>query len=394
MLHKKSISLDHLETHFAPAERMSAEELARQVAVMHSAENLLETINATSAMILILNQQRQILAVNPAVLALLGQEDDSLILGKRPGEMISCIHAEEEHYGCGTSKACSMCGAINAILKTQATGQPNKLPASISIFTNGLNISFDFEITVAPIVIKKENYLLLTMNDIRDLKRKEVMEGLFFHDVLNSVTILDSLCNTLLDPDLSNEFFEEYLPQIKTVSNHIHKQIIFQRKLNDAENNTLLLELTKSDIIDQLKQELDFFTASLNKKKLVLKTVFPVEAFYIISDFTLIHKVVGNMLKNAIEASGLGETIELGFEPADANGNITIWVANPGYIPESSQLQIFNRSFSTKGKNRGLGTYSIRLFTENYLHGKAWFESTPEKGTKFYIQIPIQPPIM
>ncbi|MBK7866953.1 MAG: ATP-binding protein [Ignavibacteriales bacterium] len=47
------------------------------------------------------------------------------------------------------------------------------------------------------------------------------------------------------------------------------------------------------------------------------------------------------------------------------------------------QLQIFNRSFSSKGKGRGLGTYSMKLLSERYLGGTVSFESTKEKGTTF-----------
>lgn len=38
-------------------------------------------------------------------------------------------------------------------------------------------------------------------------------------------------------------------------------------------------------------------------------------------------------------------------------------------LPLLVQLQIFNRSFSTKGKGRGTGTYSMKLLTKRYLKG-------------------------
>ena len=40
-------------------------------------------------------------------------------------------------------------------------------------------------------------------------------------------------------------------------------------------------------------------------------------------------------------------------------------------VPEDVKLQIFQRSFSTKGPGRGLGTYSMKLLTERYLKGIA-----------------------
>jgi len=57
-------------------------------------------------------------------------------------------------------------------------------------------------------------------------------------------------------------------------------------------------------------------------------------------------------------------------------------------MPEHVQRQVFNRSFSSKGVGRGLGTYSIRLLTEKYLKGRAWFTSNESEGTTFFIEIP------
>ena len=48
-------------------------------------------------------------------------------------------------------------------------------------------------------------------------------------------------------------------------------------------------------------------------------------------------------------------------------------------MPRQVQLQIFKRSFSTKGAARGLGTYSMRLLSERYLKGVVSFT-----GEKLY----------
>ncbi len=60
-------------------------------------------------------------------------------------------------------------------------------------------------------------------------------------------------------------------------------------------------------------------------------------------------------------------------------------------MPEAVQLQLFQRSFTTKGLGRGIGTYSIRLLTERYLGGKVSFTSTPAAGTRFELSFPKGP---
>ena len=68
-----------------------------------------------------------------------------------------------------------------------------------------------------------------------------------------------------------------------------------------------------------------------------------------------------------------------------------IWVHNLAVMPRSTQLQMFQRSFSTKGNDRGLGTYSIRLLTERYLKGEVSFTSDEAKGTTFILRLPKHP---
>jgi len=54
-------------------------------------------------------------------------------------------------------------------------------------------------------------------------------------------------------------------------------------------------------------------------------------------------------------------------------------------MPAEIQMQIFQRSFSTKGSDRGIGTYSIKLLAENYLKGKVDFSSNESEGTIFWV---------
>jgi sensor histidine kinase regulating citrate/malate metabolism len=55
------------------------------------------------------------------------------------------------------------------------------------------------------------------------------------------------------------------------------------------------------------------------------------------------------------------------------------------------QLQLFQRSFSTKAADRGLGTYSMKLLSERYLKGQVWFTTSLEQGTTFIGRYPLLP---
>jgi sensor histidine kinase regulating citrate/malate metabolism len=101
----------------------------------------------------------------------------------------------------------------------------------------------------------------------------------------------------------------------------------------------------------------------------------------------LLRHILTNILKNAFEATSNGETIEIGLDQVSNYKFITIWVQNPGYIPREVQLQIFYRFFSTKGANRGIGTYAMKLMAKT-LGGDVTFTSDINKGTTFMVKIP------
>ena len=105
------------------------------------------------------------------------------------------------------------------------------------------------------------------------------------------------------------------------------------------------------------------------------------------TDTVLLLRAVGNLVKNALEAAGAGETVTLSAV-ADVN-EVIIKVNNPAIMPASVQLQVFQRSFSTKAKTgRGIGTYSVKLFVETFLGGNTYFRSSEKEGTTFYISLP------
>jgi sensor histidine kinase regulating citrate/malate metabolism len=102
-------------------------------------------------------------------------------------------------------------------------------------------------------------------------------------------------------------------------------------------------------------------------------------------------RVLTNMIKNALEAIFDGETVRVRFERQ--GGDPVFLVHNPGAVPPEVAMRIFQRSFSTKkGKGRGIGTYSMKLFGEKFLGGKVSFQTSEKGGTIFSIRLPAAGP--
>jgi signal transduction histidine kinase len=84
------------------------------------------------------------------------------------------------------------------------------------------------------------------------------------------------------------------------------------------------------------------------------------ESLSFINDESTLRRVLVNAVKNALEAAPEGSTVSIGFGGAS----------------------------SAIGGNRGLGTYSMKLLTEEYLGGEVSFRSSEQEGTTFIFVIP------
>ena len=167
-------------------------------------------------------------------------------------------------------------------------------------------------------------------------------------------------------------------------------QIQNQRLLTMAENNNLSVSVQLIDSLDFLRGILAKWQdeGEARHLKLVVNTDSMPVGFS--SDKTILSHVLNSMVKNAFDASSRGMEIALGCYAE--NQTVVFRVRNSTVMTEDVQLQVFLRSFSTRGAGRGLGTYSMKLLTEHYLGGKIGFSSGGSDGTVFYVRLPLSPP--
>jgi len=93
-----------MKTYFAPAERVAADELAAEIAFASDNPIMVSLLHSISGLLAIIDEHRQVIALNDPFLKLLGIEQPEKVLGLRPGEVLDCIHADGEPAGCGTTK--------------------------------------------------------------------------------------------------------------------------------------------------------------------------------------------------------------------------------------------------------------------------------------------------
>jgi len=124
-----------------------------------------------------------------------------------------------------------------------------------------------------------------------------------------------------------------------------------------------------------------------------LASVVPNRLPIINFDPTLVREVISNLLTNAIKYSP--DKGHIVIKVSQDSDNLTVEVADSGYgIPKNQQSQIFTKLFRADNiRNKdtdgtGLGLYIVKSIVENF-GGKIWFESEENKGTTFYVSLPL-----
>ena len=293
-----SIPLLPVTTYFAPAGRDTPAEVRRKKAIMDRVPLLAKALDAIPDMVMILNRNRQIVAANRKVLVILGSSIGE-INEKRPGEAIKCIRAIDGPGGCGTSKHCTTCGAVNAVLDSMANNAEAVRECRILVQTPSEIVPLDLRVTATPFEIEDEYFVLAAIDDISHEKRVSVLQRTFFHDVLNTTGCIHGYAeylveDTTCEPDVCQRLF--------ALTSQLTEEIHSQRDLLHAESGDLKtnpMPIKARQTLDEVRHQYLNHTAAADRS-IVLGQVCEGT---IITDRQLLRRVLGNMLKNALEAT-------------------------------------------------------------------------------------------
>ncbi len=370
----------------ASAERPGSDALKNQVELFSSRHITRHLLDAIPSLLTVLNEQRQVVYANQALLTLAGLENEGQLFGRRLGEVLNCLHAGEEAGGCGATESCADCGAALGTL-AGLEGRSGHWECRLTRARDGKNEALDLKIQAKPLDFQEHRFTVVSISDISHEKRRRALERIFFHDVLNIVTSIKGFAELLIcyDPPDRKEFYS----LIHSAADQVVDEIEAQRILQAAETNELKPHLESMEVRNFLELQLEIYRhheVAQGRRLLLAPETLPLSFE---SDRVLLGRVLGNMIKNALEGTKDGGAVTVGGHRDRTE--VVFRVHNPGAMPRATQLQIFQRSFSTKGRGRGLGTYSMRLLSE-LLGGEITFSSSETAGTVFVARFPIAGP--
>lgn len=374
------------KTHFDSPFRSSQLEIENRFSTIRLNPTIMQMLESFPDLVLLLDKNRQIVAYNKKAENFFKKKIRTEILGQRLGEALGCIHAAEMPYGCGTSTFCSECGAGKSNKLTLQSPGSYEDECRIVVNYSSFETSLDFKVFTSTLTFENENYIIFAIKNLESEKRRELLERIFFHDVLNTASIIFGISGMISEVRETDDF-DKFSKILSDTSEQLIQEIQAQRDLSNAEAGKLIIYPAQDSVKNILEQAFGLYEKNSMTQGKRFVCEYPVDMMIIETDHHFIIRSLGNLIKNALEAVDAGKKVSL--SAYEYGENIRFIVANDGIIPKYIQLQIFNRSFSTKAKKgRGIGTYSVKLLVENYLKGKVSFISNENDQTKFIIEVP------
>lgn len=379
------MELDAMKTHIAPVERVEKQQLRSQVKSVSISPAMDTLLQAASGLMLVINSQRQVVALNKTFLDAFGIVDPEKALGLRFGEVLHCKYALNEPDGCGTTPYCSSCGAVIAMMAAIDDNRACERICALSTEKKGQAKDVCLLVKSQPVVADGSRWILVYVQDISQQQHWANLDNEFMHDLSNMLCSVKNY-GVYLDEQAAAD---EISHKLKLLADRAFREVKLQNKLQHQNH---IYSLANMEPVRLRSIRSLVFSVVLHRTVMTGKSIVedgPVEDLSLSTDAVLVSRVIINMLLNALEATEIGGTVTL--RTIVDESQITWQVSNKAHIPDHLQLRIFQKYFSTRPDlGRGHGTHVMKLLGENCLGGKVSFVSSVEDGTIFSFTLPMQ----
>lgn len=246
-------------------------------------------------------------------------------------------------------------------------------------------------------LIKEYNYMLVKLEEnalqLRNKERETAwreMAQQVAHEIKNPLTPMKLGIQQLSrsfyenDPKLEERFKKistSFIEQIDALS-HIASEFSSFAKLPET-------KLIVIDLEEKIYKSIDTF-ANIPNTEIRFYNYTKRPKILVLGDKGQLLRSFNNLIKNAIEAGGKRRKLKITIEVFPLEDNwIEVRVHDNGLgIPEDVIHNIFRPNFTTKSSGTGLGLAFVKQTIEG-MHGKIHFETQLNKGTTFFIALPL-----
>ena len=234
------------------------------------------------------------------------------------------------------------------------------------------------------ISMQSEELRAINEHLVQLIKFKQDISGMIVHDLKNPLSVMLGLTTSIPD--------KQSLALLHNSAQRMLNLVLNILDINKYEDSKLELKYSRTDINDLIKLVAEDAETSLNFRKLKINLNLQEDLTFSF-DKDIIHRVLDNILNNAIKYSPESETIHISTNQTGSNVRITI--RNMGEpIPADMQEAIFEpygradrKENESPVKSTGLGLAFCRIAVTAH-NGTIGVESASGEPTDFWFELP------
>jgi two-component system, OmpR family, phosphate regulon sensor histidine kinase PhoR len=328
--------------------------------------------------VLVLDGDRRILLVNPALRKSLVLDDD--VVGKAPLELVRNADLQEILERAFAADE----GAVSGEIETGGLARRRML-----VHASLLPAAADPARGVG---------LLAVFVDVTDIRRLETLRKDFVanvsHELRTPVTAVRSAVETLRltierDPVASARFIDMIDRNAQRLGSLVEDLLDLSR-IESQEYKPNLEEIELRPVAEQV---VGLLRGKLDEKRQQLALEIPADGFEVRTDRRALEQVLTNLIDNAVKYCPMGSSITVRAHLADGQARIEVADTGPGIEPRH-QPRLFERFYRVDGgRSRDMGGTGLGLSIVKHLveamRGTVGVESTPGRGSRFWFTLPL-----
>lgn len=216
---------------------------------------------------------------------------------------------------------------------------------------------------------------------------REDVERITRHDLKNPLSAIINTSEQLLESQYLGMEQRSDIEMIRDSSFDVLEMINRSLDLYKMETGSYKLKAESLDLVKIVQKVVNDSRVNARDRKITVKFEAP-EICIFLGEELLTMSMLGNLIKNAIEASAEQEVVTVAVSYDD---DALISIHNNGVIPPEMRDNFFEK-YATVGKEQGtgLGTYSAKLIAKTQ-KGDISFTTDNEDGTRLTVSLPIDP---
>jgi len=255
--------------------------------------------------------------------------------------------------------------------------------------------------SIAPVFDEKKNIIFFVGIERDITKEKQIDKAktefvsLASHQLRTPLSAINWYTEMILAGDAGkiNKNQKKYLGEVYQASKRMVELINALLNTSRIDLGTFTIEPVPYNIVEIAESVVGELSHEITLKKIKFIKKYIPKKIEINIDPKLTRIIFQNLLSNSVKYTQEKGKVSLLVEKSEKD--ILIRVIDNGYgIPKSAQDKIFNKLFradNIKEKDAngtGLGLYIVKAIIEQS-GGKIWFESEENKGTTFFVSIPL-----